>query len=152
MDTKSTTPDTPVTANSAQTSPATSNGQRIATLAVGDVLVFLIFAVLGMRSHSEGVTVPSVLLVAAPFIVAWFLVSPFVGAFRRGLEVQPRRMVQRTLLSWVAAWPVALLFRGLIRGEVPPLSFALVTLFTNMLLLLLWRWPYALRIRQRTAK
>jgi hypothetical protein len=143
MNTKSPATDTPTVADTASTAKNQSNRQRIISLAVGDTLVFLIFAIIGIRSHDEALNVPKVLITAAPFVLAWFLVSPFIGAFRRGLELQPGKMVQRTLLAWLASWPIALLFRGLIEWKVPPLSFALVTLITNTLFFLIWRWPFA---------
>ncbi len=120
-----------------------SGASRIALLAIGDALIFVIFAVIGMRSHKESLTVPSVLLTAAPFAIGWFLVSPFIGAFRRKITSQPGKMSLRTALAWLIAWPVGLLLRGIIRHEIPPLSFAIVTLITNIIFLQLWRVPFA---------
>ncbi len=135
----------------AQTGNATktSNTRRIINLAIGDTLVFLIFAVIGRQSHGEPIG-PSALLqvirTAAPFAIGWFIVSPFVGAFRRGLEMQPRAMAIRTTLAWVLAWPVGLFLRWLFSGftDFPPYTFALITLLFNLVVLLVWRWPYAL--------
>ncbi len=127
---------------------AMPTAQRIAILAVGDVIVFLVFAAIGRRSHGEAAGLHALLqiaLTAAPFAVAWFVVSPFVGAFRRGLEKQPGKMAQRTALAWLASWPVAMALRGIfVDHAVPPLTFALITLVTNTILLLIWRWPFAL--------
>jgi hypothetical protein len=125
-----------------------SGASRIALLALGDALVFVIFAIIGMRSHKESLTIPSVLLTAAPFAIGWLLVSPFVGAFRRSITSQPRKMSLRTALAWLIAWPVGLLLRGLIRHEIPPVSFAIVTLITNAIFLQLWRVPFALFTRK----
>jgi Protein of unknown function (DUF3054) len=116
---------------------------RIALLAIGDAIVFIVFAVIGMRSHKEGLTVPSVLITAAPFAIGWFLVSPFIGAFRRNITSQVGKMSARTALAWLAAWPVGLLLRGLTRQEVPPVTFALITLVTNAIFLQVWRVPFA---------
>ncbi len=125
-----------------------SRVSRIALLAIGDALVFVIFAVIGMRSHKESLTVPSVLVTAAPFAIGWFLVSPFIGVFRRRITSQPRKMSLRTVLAWLAAWPVGLLLRGIINHEIPPLSFAIVTLITNTIFLQLWRVPFSLFSRR----
>lgn len=153
MNIKSSTTDAPAAAETASAPKNQSNKLRIISLAIGDTLVFLIFATIGIRNHDEALSVPKVLITAAPFVAAWFLVSPFIGAFRRGLELQPGKMVQRTLLAWLASWPIALLFRGLIEWKFPPLSFALVTFITNTLFFLIWRWPFALinRKRQRSS-
>lgn len=157
MNTESTTSNTATAANATPVSKSQSNRQRIINLAIGDTLVFLIFATIGIRSHDEALSVPKVLITAVPFIVAWFLVSPFIGAFRRGLELQPGKMVQRTLLAWLASWPVALLLRSLVEyidgttvgWKFPPLSFALVALIINTLFFLIWRWPFAFISRKR---
>jgi len=41
---------------------------------------------------------------------------------------------------------VGLFLRWLFSGftDFPPLTFALITLFFNLIVLLVWRWPYAL--------
>jgi len=120
-----------------------SGASRIALLAIGDALVFIIFAIIGMRSHKVSLTVPSVLQTAAPFAIGWFLVSPFVGAFRRKTTNQLGKMSLRTALAWLIAWPVGLLLRGIFQHEIPPVSFAIVTLITNTLFLQIWRVPFA---------
>jgi hypothetical protein len=128
--------------------------QRILTLALGDVFAFLIFATIGRGSHGETTGIaalPEVVVTAAPFAIGWFLVAPFVGAFRRDVVANPRTMAIRTALAWILAWPVGLLLRWLFVGRVPPLSFALIVLSFNLAVLLVWRWPYALNnsIRKR---
>lgn len=128
--------------------------QRILTLALGDVFVFLIFATLGRGSHGETTGIaalPEVVVTAAPFAIGWFLVAPFVGAFRRDVVANPRTMAIRTTLAWILAWPVGLLLRWLFVRRIPPLSFALIVLSFNLAVLLVWRWPYALNnsIRKR---
>jgi len=122
---------------------------RIALLAIGDALVFVIFAIIGMRSHKVSLTVPSVVQVAAPFAIGWFLVSPFVGVFRRRVTSQPGKMSLRTALAWLIAWPIGLLLRGIIDRQIPPVSFAIVTLITNTIFLQLWRVPFALFTRRK---
>ncbi|HLG62775.1 MAG TPA: DUF3054 domain-containing protein [Ktedonosporobacter sp.] len=144
MDVREQLPDSVTTTNEQGAEPrkGMSSLGRIAMLVVGDAIIFLIFSAIGRRSHNEAAGFDAlwqIALTAAPFALGWFLVSPFVGAFRRGLEMQPRKMITRTTLAWTAAWPVGLLIRGLTEQRVPPLSFALITLITNMVLLVLWR-------------
>ncbi|HLI05992.1 MAG TPA: DUF3054 domain-containing protein [Ktedonobacteraceae bacterium] len=121
--------------------------QRISTLALGDLIVFLIFATIGRRSHGEAASLSNlwqIFLTALPFAVGWFLVSPFVGAYRRFLMSSPRKMAQRTILAWILSWPVAMALRGIfVDHAIPPATFAVITLLTNLVLLLVWRWPYA---------
>jgi hypothetical protein len=156
MDTKQQIPNTITTSDTTTTqSRRMTNGLRILALVGGDLFVFLIFATIGRSSHGEEAGLDAILATirtAAPFAAGWFLISPFVGAFKRGLEVQPGKMALRTLLSWLAAWPVAMALRiffvdYLINhsfnwGGI--VTFSLITLITNTILLLLWRWLFAL--------
>ena len=144
---KTTQPKTEETSGQKQT----SNVWHIINLAVGDVLVFLIFALIGRQNHGTGKAVgvldniAEIVVIAAPFLIGWFLVAPFFGLYRRGLELQPRKMIQRTILAWVIAWPVGLALRGIfVDHGIPPLTFAIVTLLFNGILLLVWRGPMAL--------
>ncbi len=147
MDTKTKIDDTSTSAKR-ESANGMSNVQRIILLVIGDALVFLIFAAIGRRSHNEAVGLSAFLettLTAIPFAAGWFIVSPFIGAFRRGLEMHPRAMVQRTLLAWLAAWPVCMVLRGIfVDHGIPPLTFAIITLIANTVLLLVWRWPFSL--------
>ncbi len=136
-----------------------STRTRIISLAFGDLLCFLIFVTLGADAHGEGFNPLYSLWLALPFAAAWFLVSPFLGAFRADVATRPKKMILRTMLCWLTAWPVAMLFRWLLveRVAVPPvsvgnfLSFSLVTLLFNLVLLsLFWRWPFALNNNLRS--
>lgn len=140
---------TPEILSSPETPARSSGAGRSVLLAIGDVIVFIIFAAIGMRSHKEPLTLPSVLITAAPFAIGWFLVSPFVGAFRRNVTSQVGKMSLRTALAWLAAWPVGLLLRAITRQEVPPVTFALITLVTNAIFLQIWRVPFAWVARRR---
>ncbi len=126
-----------------------ANLVRIVSLVIGDAVVFVVFAFIGMKSHGEHVTASSLFIVAAPFALAWFVVSPFIGAYKGELDANPRVTMQRTAQSWLASWPLALIIRGLIDNQWPPLTFALITLVTNMILLLGWRGSYAWLRRRR---
>ena len=131
--------------------------RAVILLVIGDALCFLIFVVLGRSSHNETsgfAAIPQIIITALPFIAGWFLVSPFLGAFRHMILAHPRSMVIRTALAWLLAWPVAMLLRGIfVDHGVPPLSFSIIVLLFNMLLLLIWRWPFALNnsLRKRKA-
>ena len=147
----------PATENKDQPTREIAYRPAVILLVIGDILCFLIFVALGRNSHGEASgfgAIPQIIVTALPFLAGWFLVSPFVGAFRHKIMAQPKAMVIRTALSWLLAWPVAMLLRGIfVDHGVPPLSFALIVLVFNMLLLLVWRWPFALNnsLRQRRA-
>lgn len=133
---------------------------RIGLLALGDLVVFLIFATIGRNSHGEAsgfAAIPQIFLTALPFAAGWFIVAPFVGAYRRELSDQPKAMGMRTALAWLLSWPVGLLFRWFFvdRLKNPPTtagefaSFATVTFIFNMLVLLVWRVGNALNNNAR---
>jgi hypothetical protein len=131
--------------------------RAVIMLVIGDLLCFLIFVAFGRSSHREAsgfAAIPQIIIIALPFVAGWFLVSPFVGVYRHKILAQPRSMVIRTALAWLIAWPVAMLLRGIfVDHGVPKFSFAIVVLLFNMLLLLIWRWPFALNnsLRKRGA-
>jgi hypothetical protein len=125
---------------------AATRVRRSAVLVAGDALAFMVFAALGRASHSEAAGLSAILQVvetAAPFAIGWYAVAPFVGVYRAELAQQPRRLLERTALAWLLAWPIGLLLRALIRQTTIPLSFAIVTLIANLLILLGWRGVFA---------
>lgn len=149
MATSEKTNNTPGTrSGSPKTSAEMPDKQRIAVLVVGDAIAFLVFAAIGRGSHGEAsglAAIPQIALTALPFAAAWFVIAPFVGAFRRDLTADPRKMAKRTVLAWLLSWPVAMALRGIfVDHGIPPLTFAIITLVFNTGILLVWRWPYAL--------
>ena len=143
----------PITEKKVRTPKEIPYKQAVIMLVIGDLLCFLIFVAFGRNSHGEAsgfAAIPQIIITALPFAAGWFLVSPFVGAFRHKILAQPRSMVKRTAVAWLIAWPVAMLLRGIfVDHSVPPLSFAIIVLLFNMLLLLIWRWPFALNNSMR---
>jgi len=137
----------------APSAAARAGNWRVAALVVGDLISFLIFAAAGRRSHSEAAgldAVGQIARTALPFALGWFLVSPFAGAFRRDKTFTPARMLARTELAWLAAWPATLLLRwALADDHQVPLSFAAVILIANAVFLGLWRTAFALLARRR---
>ena len=148
---------TPVKENKVRRPKELPYAQAVIMLVIGDLICFLIFSALGRNQHRESsgfTAILQIILTALPFAAGWFLVSPFVGVFRHKVLAQPRAMVMRTALAWLLAWPVAMLLRGIfVDHGIPPLSFAIVVLLFNMLLLLIWRWLFALtnNLRKRGA-
>jgi hypothetical protein len=130
----------------------TGDVRRTAVLAVGDVVVFLVFAGVGRASHSEAAglnALAQVAQTAAPFALGWFVVAPWLGGYRWAATNSPRTLLIRTWLAWLGAWPVALLLRWAFTGKAPPPTFALVTLFANALFLSIWRGLFALVVARR---
>ena len=148
-------------ADSIETATDTSARRAVASpwrtvgLVVGDALSFLVFAGLGRNQHGEASglgALGQIALTAVPFALGWFLVSPWVGVYRRRLTDTVRRMATRTELAWLASYPVALVLRVLIAPDHRmPLSFALVILLANALILGAWRSAFAF-IERRTGR
>jgi DUF3054 family protein len=137
----------------ARSAPDRAGNWRVVALVAGDLVSFLVFATVGRRSHSETAGLAAagqIARTALPFALGWFLVSPFAGAFRRDKTATPTRMLARTELAWLAAWPVTLLLRwALADDHQVPLSFAAVILIANAVFLGLWRTAFALLARRR---
>lgn len=130
----------------------TPNWGRVATLAVGDLVIFLVFATQGRSTHGETITAATVVATAAPFIISWFVIAPFVGAFgHRGaaLSTRPAPLVQKAAVSWLVAWAVAILLRyAVFHGGITP-AFAIVALLFNGVLLLGWRTAVSFALWRR---
>lgn len=126
------------------------NVGRVVVLVAGDVASFLVFASAGRTSHHEvGASSLANLLdsvaTAVPFMLGWFLVSPFVGAFRRSRTIGLKKMFARTELAWLCSYPAALILRVLIAPDHQmPLTFAIVIFISNAIFLGLWRSAFAL--------
>jgi DUF3054 family protein len=148
---------TPVTAKKVRARKEIPYKQAVIMLVIGDLMCFLVFAALGLNTHREEASgfaaIPQIIFTALPFAAGWFLVSPFVGAFRSKILAQPRAMVMRTVLAWLLSWPVAMLLRRIfVNDDISPRSFAIfaiVVLLFNTVLLLVWRWPFALNNSMR---
>ncbi len=136
----------------------TGNPRVTAALAIGDALVFLVFAGVGRSSHHEASgfgALAAVVGTAVPFVLGWFLVAPVVGAYRRANLRSLGAMLGRTLLAWVAAWPVAMALRWIFAPRIAPRDFAifaLVVLATNAVFLGVWRGLFALVMGRRGAE
>lgn len=126
---------------------------RIALLIVGDALSFLLFAAVGRDTHSEAASITALgqtIWTAFPFALGWFIVSPWLGAFTRKHTSTVRKMLIRTEIAWVCAWPLALVLRWWLSSDHKmPLSFAIVILLANALFLGLWRSAFAYITRNR---
>ena len=161
------TPTLPESAtDSLPTRAASSSARRSrwwsVALIAGDAISFLVFAGVGRQEHGQtsGLgALGNVALTAVPFVLGWFLVSPWLGAFRRKLFDSPLRMLGRTELAWLCAWPAAVILRRIFAPD--PLtpsqlfSFAAVILIANAVFLGLWRTAFVwlarfLSVQQRS--
>jgi len=109
-------------------------------LALGDVLMFLLFASVGRSIHTGGLSLDvQVVQTAAPFILAWLGLAPLLGAYTPEASRSTGNAVKTVLKAWALAVPGGLVGRGLLKGEVPPVPFMAVTMVTTLVLLTAWR-------------
>ena len=115
---------------------------REAGLIAGDLLCFLVFALLGLRSHEEGITAGGILRAAVPFQIGWLVMSWSLGLHKRGSND-----ARRVMRAWVPAWAIGLVIRTVVFDHSFAPAFGVVSLLFNAGLLLLWRAllsPFAL--------
>ena len=123
---------------------AANRVRTTALLGAGDVAAIIAFAALGVRSHASNNSVPYILETAAPFIVSWLAIAPFVGAYRSAVFTRPKPLLGRTLLAWAIALFPGILLRSVIRQSAfPQLSFAVTTFLIIGVLLCGWRGLFA---------
>ena len=77
-------------------------GSRQGLLFAGDLVCFVVFAVLGLRSHEDGITAEGIVRAALPFQAGWLLVNALIGK-----HVSPTQSRQ-VLRLWVPAWAIAI--------------------------------------------
>ncbi len=113
-----------------------------AVLVLGDAAVFAYFTLEGLATHSVTPGLPSlstVLAVAAPVAVPWFVMAWLVGVYRADVRGRLGPALARTALAWLTGGPIGLLARAMLLHEaIIVVVFALVTLGLNLALLLLW--------------
>jgi hypothetical protein len=126
---------------------ATPDLRRTGALVAGDLIAFHVVTAIGLLSHSEltGLgALGEIVQIATPFAAGWFVVAPFLGAYRAEVAEQPRRGLPRLALAWLIALPIGLLLWSLVRQKTVQPAFAVVTFITNLIVLLGWRGAFAL--------
>ncbi|NTU81639.1 MAG: DUF3054 domain-containing protein [Chloroflexales bacterium] len=132
-----------------------ATGGRTAALAAGDVLVLLVFAAIGRRSHGEAAglaAVGEVALTALPFIAGWLAVAPLTGAFSPARTAGVGAMLKTTLLGWAGGLLVGAVLRAVMVGRFSPLSFYVVTFLAALMLLGGWRAAFAMVEERRATR
>jgi hypothetical protein len=129
---------------------------HLVILGAGDLLVILSFVWIGRSSHSLSVAdVVAGLTTALPFIIGWFLITPWFGLYRSEIRQSWRKWVPRFLAAWAIAGPLSLVLRALFLGR--PLSSSIIPGFATIALgyigfvVLAWRLGYIWWVRHRTA-
>ena len=108
---------------------------RARVLAAGDALAIVLFAVVGLANHREGITAAGLARNTLPILSAWFALAPLTDAYRRpGLRTM--------LATWAIAVPVGVALRAVILrrdADESQVVFALITMAVTLAFLLGWR-------------
>ena len=115
---------------------------ELIALVVGDMLVLVLFVLLGRASHSvqagQG-TLMAFANTAAPFMLAWVLVGAVVGIYSGRALYPLGRVVGRTALAVVFAAPLGVAMRALWLTRAVAPTFVLVATLTTLVMMLIWR-------------
>jgi len=105
-------------------------------LAIGDVVALLVFTLIGLANHKDGITVSSVLKVMGPLVIVGALAAAVLGAYRRP---GTRTLIQ----AWLVTVPIAILVRKALFSTPATWGstfvFMGVALAFTLLFLLAWR-------------
>ena len=109
-----------------------------AVVVVGDIAVFLAFVILGRAEHE--ITLGQALFrTALPFGFVWVVSSPWLGAYRASTLYNLRTMAWKIPLIWLLCGLVALGVRALLTDQSLLLSFSVVSIAVQGVLLISWR-------------
>ena len=109
-----------------------------AVVVVGDIAVFFAFVILGRAEHE--ITLGQALFrTALPFGFAWVVGSLWLGAYRASTLYNLRTMAWKIPLIWLLCGLVALVVRALLTDQSLILSFGVVSIAVQGVLLISWR-------------
>jgi len=111
----------------------------------GDVVAIFLFAAVGRGSHQLAAGADALLVTfntAAPFIIGWLLVAPWLGAFRPQAVANYKAAIRTVAISILPSLVVGALVRALFEGHFSPWAFYVVTALFLALFLMIWRLVY----------
>lgn len=117
-----------------------SSSRLISILAIGDLLMLLIFVIIGRISH--GMTsdwLVNLLRIATPFVLGWAIAALLLGAYRPRLWRRPTDFLVRSAAAWLLGDGLAFLLRHFLMQDRITLPFALTSIAFTGLFLLAWR-------------
>ena len=125
---------------------ATRLDRAAVPLAVGDLIALIVLLTIGAINHSSVEFLSSnplyLLEVFAPFLIAWALIAPLVGAYSSGAVETAKSSVPLVIRSWIPAAVVGLALRAFVFRGGAALAFAVVMLVLGSVALGGWRAVY----------
>ena len=128
------------------------NRRALALLFV-DLVELSLFAIIGRHTHHAAVgfeAAQTVTGTAVPFLIGWLIASLLLGTRWPLATTTVVQMVRAVLTTWIVAYSLAMLVRGIGFGRTSPLSFYIVAFVVPLLLLLAWRLSFAVIEAKRT--
>lgn len=118
--------------------------------AVIDVVLVIVFALIGRLSHAEDLTAWTLWVTAYPFLAGWAIAYVTSGAWARPLALWPTGVV-----AWILTVFVGMMIRvasgqGVVDGNPLPISFVIVATIVLGLFLIGWRAIVGPIVRRRT--
>jgi hypothetical protein len=105
-------------------------------LAAGDGAVLILWAVLGLAHHAEGITFAGLLRNAGPVLLGWFGAAIALRIYGRPASAL------RFVATWALGISAGVILRALVLGRAwngDEFAFFGVTLAVTLVLLVLWR-------------
>ncbi len=126
--------------------------QRILwTLLIGDLIVLLIFALMGRADHGMSLSAGDIFQTALPFILGWLIVAPLMKALRPEAVQSIGRAAYKAATTWIVAGIAGLIIRSMYLHREIDWLFALITIGFNLVLFVVWRSLYAWIIQRKAA-
>lgn len=105
-------------------------------LAALDFASILFFALVGTASHATaGIDFLAVLAVAVPFLISWFVITPFLGLYSDKATSDKMGAFLNASKGWIVAIPMGCVLRGIIKGYIPPIPFVVVTMIATLIII-----------------
>jgi hypothetical protein len=117
-------------------------------LMVGDLLVLLVFAVIGLASHERELTAAAMARTYLPFAICWLLVASVLGGFQPMADGRPVSGLG-ILALWLPAGVLGLFLRSMVFDRTLFTAFFAIALIGNGLFLFGWRAIAARILRER---
>jgi hypothetical protein len=111
-------------------------------LHVGDVIAISLVTIIGFASHGSLDTAGLRLLTTyIPLLVAWYLISPFLGVFQRDVAADWHKL-WKPGLAMIYAAPFAAWLRAILLDTTTSWVFILVLAAVSAAGIILWRGLY----------
>ena len=115
--------------------------------ALGDLAVFALFVFAGRAEHGI-VQEAAFWRTALPFAAVWFALSPWLGAFRASTLTSAGASAWRIPLIWLLCGVIAVVLRVWLTDRTFQLTFALVAIGVQAVMIFGWRVTLSLVSRR----